>query len=202
MLKFRTLTLVFLLLVSGAWAQVPNVKQDWSTNVLGSKNELQKELGDKAPYSSEVFEIGTKPAKISIDISGENSLVLTTRSKVNTKMQDHTFWVDAKLYKADGGFDYLDELDILSAYSKEGKPIAYDTEPKSKLNSKGNENNRGVFLHANDEVRFNLDRKYVKIEGLISIPEKLQGNVSNANVKVKNISTTKLENNIFLSTPR
>ena len=195
MLKFRTLTLVFLMLVSGAWAQVQTTEKDWCDKILESKNEIKKELGGHKAYSSKVLKIGLEPAKLSIDISGQNSLVLITSARGNRINEAHCFVANGKLYKENGTFVYLNELEIISVYTKGGVPIKNKKQPQDESNQ------HGIYLYANAEVKFNLNQKYVKFEGVVGIDEKHIGKVKNTSVVVKNVSTITLENKLLIDYP-
>eukprot|EP01029_Cantina_marsupialis_P006627 TRINITY_DN1732_c0_g5_i3.p1 TRINITY_DN1732_c0_g5~~TRINITY_DN1732_c0_g5_i3.p1 ORF type:complete len:1331 (+),score=239.19 TRINITY_DN1732_c0_g5_i3:41155-45147(+) len=200
MLRFINLVLAILVFVPSSWAGVQITENDWEQKVLESKNKIRSVLGEQFPYQSNVFKKASKPEKISVDITGVETLVLVTNGTADGKIQDHAVWADAKLIKANGEAVYLDELPFHTATSEVGRPVKNRTLSKSKITLKRKTYEHGIFLHANGEVSFKLDKKYVRFESVIGIDDKARWQAS-VSFKVQNVPTAQLEKQLLADYP-
>jgi len=201
MMKFINLLLVFLMLAPSCWAQTPTAKKNWSQNVIDLKKGLQKELGNRFPVNSNVLRKGDTPEKLSIDITDVENLIMITDGTKDGNGWDHAVWADVKLFKADGSFDYVDALEIQSGHAGYWKPLKNINGHGTKLKIQSKEYEHGIFLHADGEVVFNLNKKYVRFEALVGIDD---GSNERASVRfiVQNVSANVIKEQLISEFPK
>ncbi|MBL4560742.1 MAG: SUMF1/EgtB/PvdO family nonheme iron enzyme [Labilibaculum sp.] len=200
MYRLLSLILALLLLSSNINAESLDKNRDWSKEVSSLKKELQKELGDRFPFNSGVLRKGDTPEKMTIDITGVENLVMITDGTKDGNGWDHAVWADVKLYKADGSFDYVDELEIQSGHAGYWEPLKNVNGNNKKLTIQSKEYDHGIFLHADGEVVFNLNKKYVRFEALVGIDD---GSNAQASVRfvVQNVSANEIKDQLISKFP-
>ncbi|MDO5981121.1 SUMF1/EgtB/PvdO family nonheme iron enzyme [Flavivirga spongiicola] len=201
MLKSINLLLVFLMLAASGWAQTPTAKKNWSQSVIELKKELRKELGDRFPVNSKVLRKGDTPEKLSVDITGVENLVMISDGTEDGNGWDHAVWADVKLFKADGSFDYVDALEIQSGHAGYWEPLKNINGHGKKLTIQSKVYDHGIFLHADGEVVFNLNEKYVRFEALVGIDD---GSNAQASVRfvVQNVSANIIKKQLVSKFPK
>lgn len=200
---FRILNIVFVLslLVSGVRAESIDSNKNWSQSVLKLKKEIKNVLGERFPFHSQVLRKGDKPEKFSVDISGVENLVLITDGTKDGNGWDHAVWADVKLYKADGSFDYLDMLEIVSGHAGYWKPLKNINGHGNKLSIQSKKYDHGIFLHADGEAVFNVNNEYVRLEALVGIDDESNHRAS-VRFVVQNVSAQLVKEQLLTQFPK
>ncbi len=144
----------------------------WVSSVLHSKQELQGEMKGDLPYFSPVMRNDMEAIPVSLDITGLQELVLTTWGTQDGSTWDHGVFANARLIKANGEVIYLNESMMISGYAGWKKPLFDINSVNQILNICGQKYEHGVFLHANGQAIFQLNKQYVRFEAELGMEQR------------------------------
>ncbi len=171
--------LVSILLSSSAFvssATAQKKKADtWIDASVKAKTELQQKLQKSGmPVTSTWVKHKQKAEPFVVDLNGVEQLVLITAGGPDGSDYDQAAWCNAKLIKADGSFDWLDEVPYEYGVAGWATPKmntnAYDHE----IVIAGKEYKHGVFCHANGMLVYPVNNKYVRFEAEVGIDDSSQ----------------------------
>lgn len=121
---------------------------------------------------SKVFNRGTTPAHLSIDIAQLKELTLVTWGTQDGTGGDHAVWGSAKLIRKDGTFKWLDEVNFKQKKTENGWFTLNENFDGKNFKLRDEQHKRGVLAHANCLlVVDNSKGEYVKFESSIGIDE-------------------------------
>lgn len=142
----------------------------WIDDVVSRKAELRSRLKDAGmPVRSSYIRVGDKAVPFSADITGLHRLVLLTEGGPDGTDWDWGIWADAKLFRKDGSFIYMDSLNPVYSVAGEGtyrKNENIWTEPLVLNDIKYD---HGLFCCANGVMVFDLDEEFVRFEAVVGL---------------------------------
>lgn len=200
----KTLFLLTLLIPFFAFstvaAQKKKTPETWIDQVLKEKKELRKLLTEAGmPIETEWVKAQQAAVPLSANLTGQDKLVLVTSGGPDGTEWDWGVWANARLFKADGTFVWLDELD--PAYSHTGSGgIRKNTDLYGNpIQIKGKKYDRGIVSHANGVVVYSLDKKYVRFEAETGICD--QSKVGSVYFRILNVYPKESVAKLFAAYP-
>ena len=170
----RNLTVVFLLALSCSLAAAPKKKQPdtWIDAVVKQKAELRTTLQRAGmPVRSHWMKTKTAAEPFTVDLKGVEKLVLITAGGPDGSDYDHAAWANARLFKADGTFVWLDEIEFEYGVTGWDRPRMNKNAYGNPIVIGGQTYTHGVFAHANSTLVYPLDGQYVRMEAEVGIDQ-------------------------------
>lgn len=165
------LTTLFVSLSTQLQAQ-KETKETWIDAVVKTKTTIQTSLEkDGFPIQSEWIKAQTKATPISVDITGQENLVLLTLGGPDGNGWDWATWANGRLIKKDGTAVWLDELD--PAYWRVGAAtLKKNTDVHDNpMTIGGKKYEHSVLCHANGILVYALDKQFVRFEAEMGIAD-------------------------------
>lgn len=198
---FLTLILSVSFLSPPLSAQKSKAPETWIDQVVKAKSELRKGLASAGmPIESEWIKAGQAAVPMSADLTGQERLVLVTYGGPDGIDWDWGAWANARLFRADGTFVWLDELD--PAYSHTGSGgIKKNTDLYGRpLVIKGKTYDHGIVSHANGVVIYDLGKQFTRFEVEAGICE--QSTVGSVYFRILNVYPRELASKLFAANPQ
>lgn len=141
----------------------------WMEQALDIKQKFHSVGSKDLPYQSAVYRSGDAAGTVSVDITGLEELILNVWGTEDGTDYDWAVWGNAKLYKADGTFDYLSDLE--PRYRQvDGNYYRVDRNLNNQpLRVKDQEYEKGLLTHANALLVYDLEEEYTRFESSLGI---------------------------------
>jgi hypothetical protein len=181
-------------------AQKKKAQATWIDQVVKVKKELRTTLSAAGmPILSEWIRAGQKTTPMQADLTGQEQLVLITSEGPDGNDWDWGAWANARLFKADGSFVWLDEIE--PAYSHTGSgDIKKNTDLYGNpLVINGQKYDHGIVSHANGVIVYPLDKKYVRFETEVGICD--QSKVGSVYFRIQNVYPREAVAKLFAAYP-
>lgn len=151
-------------------AQKKKTQDTWIDQVIKEKKELRSNLLKAGmPVASDWIRAQQSAVPLTADLKGLDHLVLITSGGPDGVDWDWGAWANARLFKADGTFVWLDELEPTYSHTGSGG-IKKNTDIYGNplvINKK--KYDHGVVSHANGVIVYLLDKNYVRFEAEVGI---------------------------------
>ncbi|MBO5471262.1 MAG: SUMF1/EgtB/PvdO family nonheme iron enzyme [Bacteroidales bacterium] len=124
------------------------------------------------PKTSSYMKSSMKAEAFSLDLAGMDKLVLITDGGEDGSGWDHAVWAEARLFRKDGSYVWLD--DIRYAYGKAGEgSVIYDKNADNEpIRIAGKGYDHAIFCHADGVIVYDLPKdEYVRFEALVGIDD-------------------------------
>lgn len=169
--KIYLLSMLLLGGVATAGAQ-PQAESDWIKAAVNAKQSFLTEIhSSRMPVVSEWMKLGHKPARLSADLTGKQELILVTDGGPDGSSYDHAAWINARLYKADGSFVWLDDLKYAVGRAGWRTPMSNRNVAGKHISVAGKTYDHAVFCHAPGYLLYRLDGKYTRFETEVGIDD-------------------------------
>lgn len=188
------------LLSPSAFAQKKKAPETWIDQVVNEKKELRKSLTAAGmPIESEWIKAQQKAVPMSANLTGLDRLVLVTSGGADGTDWDWGAWANARLFKADGTFVWLDELDPAYAHTGSGGIRKNKDLYGNPLKIGEKKYEHGIVSHANGVVVYNIDKKYTRFEAEVGICE--QSKIGSVYFRILNIYPKESVAKLFTAHP-
>lgn len=194
MYSFLSLVVTLFITIS-AWAGSPCNKcgkhnKGFAETVIQTKSEFTKTLAAKNfPFTTKVFRYGDKAQKISVDIEGQQELVLITWGTADGNSWDHSVWANAKLITKSGEEVWLDKMAYKYGHAGWSTPRRNENSRGKPISIADKDYKHGMFCHAHGELVYVLDKRFKTFEAEVGIDNAGHKSMSSAVFKVQNISS-------------
>lgn len=180
------LTLFLSFLFTAASAQKKKTPETWIDRVVKEKKELRKTLTDAGmPVESEWIKAQSKAVPVSAGLTGQDRLVLVTSGGPDGVDWDWGAWANARLFKADGSFVWLDELTPAYAHTGSGGIRKNTDLYGNPLVINGQKYEHGIVSHANGVIVYNVDKQFVRFDAEVGICD--QSTVGSVYFRILNV---------------
>lgn len=150
----------------------------WIDAAVKAKVSIQTELNKKnLPAVSTLMKGKEKAAPFTANLKGVKQLVLVTFGGKDGTWNDMAVWGNAKLYKADGSFVWLDELSCQLG-SGSSTPLKNKNTHDEKIKIADTEYSHSILAPANSELIYNLNGQYTRFEAEVGIDDSSNGHGS------------------------
>lgn len=137
------------------------------------------------PVETEWIKAQQAAVPVSANLTGQDKLVLVTSGGPDGTDWDWGVWANARLFKADGTFVWLDALDPTYSHTGSGK-IRKNTDLYGKpISVNGKKYEHGVVSHANGVIVYALDKQFVRFEAEAGICD--QSKVGSVYFRILNV---------------
>ncbi len=200
----KTLLLITLLiplsLFSSVSAQKKKTQETWIDQVVKEKKELRKVLKDAGlPVETQWIKAQQPAVPISANLNGQDKLVLVTSGGPDGIDWDWGVWANARLFKADGTFVWLDELTPTYAHTGSGGIRKNTDLYGNPIVVNGKKYEHGVVSHANGVIVYKLDKQFVRFEAETGICD--QSKVGSVYFRILNVYPKEVVNKLFNAYP-
>lgn len=146
--------------------------ETWIDASIKAKTELQGKLSKSGmPVISKWMKHKSKAEAFSVNLKGVDKLVLVTEGGPDGTSYDHAVWGNAKLYKADGSFVWLDDLKYDYAHAGWSEPQINKNASGRPIVIAGKKYDHGVMCHANGMMSYPLNGQYERFEAEVGIDD-------------------------------
>ncbi len=186
-MKYSFIVSVLLSFSLLASAQTKQKKADtWIDAVVKQKKELRVSLEKaKMPVESVWMKAKQKAAPMTADLTGQDKLVLITAAGPDGNDWDWGTWANARLFKADGSFTWLDELDPSFWKSGSGNIRKNQDLYGRPMTIGGTKYDHSVLCHADGVMVFDINKEYVRFEAEVGLAD--QSTVGSVYFRITNI---------------
>ena len=143
-----------------------------SAHKLSEGEETASTPPKKLPQPTELLRGGQEARKVSIDVRGENHLILVATDGGDGNGNDHSAWVNARLMDSEGNTTWLDELKASRISVGYGKFIVRSNDVKTPVLIGTKPYPRYLWAHANSAVRYRLGGKYERFEAWVGVDQR------------------------------
>lgn len=169
--KIYLLSMLLLGGVATAGAQ-SQPEANWVKEAVAAKQSFQTEMRrSRMPVVSEWMKLGQKPTRLTADLTGKQELILITDGGPDGSSYDHAAWINARLYKADGSFVWLDDLKFAVGRAGWRTPMSNCNVAGKHITVDGTVYDHAVFCHAPGYLLYRLDGKYTRFETEVGIDD-------------------------------
>lgn len=145
---------------------------DWVKAIVETKIDIHKELKKyNMPVASTWMKRGMKARKFVVELGSSDKLVLITDGGPDGNGNDHAVWANARLYKKDGTYVWLDDLNYASGYAGWSVPMKNRNVQGKPVSIAGQKFSHSMFCHANGVLVYQLGGEYVRFEAEIGIDD-------------------------------
>lgn len=176
MKRYLTLGLAVLMSLSLNAGHENLCSDEWVNSFLETKSGYQKEIKQKdAAVSSRLMRRSMSAEDISIDLAGQEKLLLITDTGSDGNDYDHAVWAYARLIRKDGSFVWLDELG-LNGYAGWSEPMLNRNLSGGPIFIAGEKCEHSVFCHAFGMLEYDLTGSdFVRFEAKVGVDDESYG---------------------------
>ena len=131
----------------------------------------ERNVNCKPPIYTEIMRHNHPSQKIVMDVRGVKRLTLYTDATSDGTNYDHAAFASPRLVNAKGEVTYLTDLRHVSAKAPYNSPMFNVNYSGQKIIINGKQHDKGIMLHADGFIAYNLDNKYDKFEVEVGIDD-------------------------------
>lgn len=145
---------------------------DCIKTAVKTKMDVQEKLKKYGmPVVSTFMKRGMKAEKFVVDLKGADKLVLITDGGSDGSSYDHAVWANARLFKKDGSYVWLDELNYATGRAGWSTPLKNKNLQGKLVKIAGQEYKHSMFCHADGILEYKLSGDYVRFEANVGIDD-------------------------------